>query len=127
MAAAGSIGLASTAALAGTWKYGEDPRGHSELQTSRTADDLLYRLRPRLRASRPLSRQGQEKRTGCDHHRLRQGPHDLQGEFEETDAEMATEFLQWDLGFRRQDPSSMASAGRPCCRGCWTCSGRASP
>ena len=103
--AAASIGLWSTAVLAGTWKYGEDPRGNSELQYLENGKALFYIGCGRafgLHVHYP----GKAKKDGAAAITITAGKASMnfKGEFEEPDAEMATEFLQWDLGFRRQDP-----------------------
>src|SRR6201996_4106360 len=104
LAAFAAIGLA-TAAQAGEWKYGQDPRGHDELTYHEDGKITFY--------------------MGCGHafglHARYPGTPakdanatitisnakttlTFKGQFEEPDEEMATQFGQFDLGYARSDP-----------------------
>lgn len=105
LVAAGWIGLWSNAALAGAWKYGEDFRGNSELQYLEDGKTIFYIGCGRafgLHVHYP----GKARKSGPATITVAAGKASMvfEGEFGETDATMATEFLQWDLGYRRQDP-----------------------
>jgi hypothetical protein len=103
--AAGWIGLSSTVVSAGEWKYGEDFRGNSELQYLEGGKTTFYIGCGRafgLHVHYPRN----ARKSGPATITISAGKASMafKGEFQEADKEMATEFLQWDLGFRRQDP-----------------------
>jgi hypothetical protein len=104
LAIVGSIGLTS-AASAGTWKYGEDPRGNSELTYTEDGKAKFYIGCGRafgLHVKYP----GTAKKSGKASITIAtaKAKMNFDGEFEEPSADLPTTFLQWDLGFRRQDP-----------------------
>ena len=103
--AAGWIGLLSTTASAGAWKYDEDSRGHPQLQYLEGSKATFFIGCGRafgLHVHYP----GKAGKSGPASISISAGKASMvfKGEFQEPDEEMATEFEQYDLGYRRQDP-----------------------
>jgi hypothetical protein len=103
---AGWIGLSSTAAAAGAWKYGEDSRGHPELQYLANGKATFF-----IGCGRAFGLHvhypgiaGKSEQPASITISAGKASMVFKGEFQETTEDMATEFLQWDLGYRRQDP-----------------------
>ena len=104
LAALASIAL-STAVNAGEWKYGQDPRGHDELTYHEDGKITFYMGCGHafgLHARYP----GTPSKSGNATIVISNGKTSLtfKGDFEEPDDELATQFGQFDLGYRRQDP-----------------------
>ena len=92
-------------AMAGTWKYELDSREHSILSYEEDGKATFLIGCGRafgLHAKYP----GQARKSGDATITLASSGKSMtfKGEFEEPDDESATTFLQFDLGFRRQDP-----------------------
>jgi hypothetical protein len=103
LAGLAAIGV-SVAAHAGSWKYGQDPRGHDELTYNEDGKIIFYMGCGHafgLHARYP----GKPAKNGKASITIANARTNItfKGEFEEPDEDMATEFVQFDLGYRRQD------------------------
>jgi hypothetical protein len=94
-----------TPGIGGSWKFEVDQRGHPTLSFSESGKVQFLVGCGRafgLHAKYP----GKAKKSGTASITIANARKRLKlpGEFEEPDAEDATNFVQWDLGFSRQDP-----------------------
>lgn len=110
---AGSAGLLAGAlilaapALAGTWKYEKDQRDQPELSYREDGKAIFFMGCGRafgLHVKYPGTpkTEGEPARITIASASTAMS---FSGEFESPSDDMATSFLQWDLGFRRQDPA----------------------
>lgn len=100
-----SLGLSSAMAADGAWKFEVDPRDHPILTYSENGKTVFLVACGRafgLHARYPGAA-GKEGKASI----VLANPKTkmvVDGEFQETDEADLTDFVQWDLGFSRQDP-----------------------
>ena|SRR5262245_23233876 len=105
LAAIISLGLSQAFAADGAWKFERDNRDHPEL-TYRESDKDVFLIACGRAFGLHARYPGTAKKDGKATITLANSKTKMTfvGEFQEPDANSVTTFLQWDLGYRRQDP-----------------------
>ena len=106
MAAAAALMVLASPALAGTWTFGREARGNPELKYVEDGKAIFYIGCGRafgLHVKYPGTPGAEEDPATIT---LTSGKSSMsfEGEFEAPFEDMATTFLQWDLGFDRKKP-----------------------